>query len=131
MDTREGMANVDANSIIATIRDNVPSMPEQEKCAILMNLMGVVGATRGYTKPSEKSKSKRITGVSLYCKVGGRVNITGNLIVRRTGAVGEEALAPILNAPSLKNLELKEVEVSLADSSSADDVQKDLQEIGV
>ena len=131
MDTREGMAEITANEIIATIRANVPSMPEQEKCAILMNVMGVVGTNRGYTKVNEKSKTKQVNGISLYCAVGDIVNIKGNLTIKRKGAVGVEALAPLLNAPSIVNLPIKEVDVSLDESVSAEDVAESLKAIGV
>ena len=125
------MAQIDASEIISLLHENVPSMPEEEKCAILMTVMGALGNHKQYTKPSENSKTKNITGISLYCKVGGRVNVKGNLIVRRTGAVGVEALSPIFNCEALKNLPVKEVEVSIADSSSADDVEADLKALGV
>ena len=129
MDTREGMAKVTANEISALIRENVPSMPDQEKCSILMNFMGAVGKTRGYTKVNEKSKTKAVNGISLYCQLGGAntlIQAKGNITVKRTGAVGEEALAPLLNAPSIINLPLKEAEVSVDDSATADDVKKSL-----
>ena len=119
------MAEITANELITSIRATMPELDPQEQCAVLLNTLG------GCAKHKQvQSKGK---GISIYTRVGGKnIRLQGNMSVYVSGANSIESVQAILTSASIKNVPLKETDVSSVDESlDADGVSSVLADIGV
>tara|TARA_B000000460_G_C21338450_1_gene315978 strand:+ start:152 stop:514 length:363 start_codon:yes stop_codon:yes gene_type:complete len=113
-----------ANDIISVIRENMSTLDDQSKTAILVAVLGQCA-----THKQVQSKGK---GINLYTKIGDRIHVRGNMGVYVSGAKAEDSVLAILDAPSLKGVPLKEQSTASRDESiSAEGVGSILEECGL
>jgi len=106
------------------IADTLPSLSADEKSAVLLRVLGIVG-----THKAPLSSNK---GINVYTLIGERLHIRGNMSVYYTGARSSEAIQAILNGKCLQGLKVNEKQVqSKAAELSATDTAAQLQEMGL
>lgn len=127
----EGMAETSTTEIIATLRSTVPQLEPAQCATLLVTLMGLVGKHKQFTAPNVKSKTAVSNGISLYCDVGDKMTVKGNLIVRYKGAAGTTALRAIMEGKALSGLKEKEAEISASESIGYDELKSQIKELGV